>query len=114
MLGTTDLRPRTITRNSTMRRYITAFVLALTLTAFPAQAQKPEAADAAKAQQWSQAVTLYKQFVEKDPSDRPSWYELGAAAMQVNDARTAVGAFEHSLNLKNRPAFSAYNLACAH
>jgi tetratricopeptide (TPR) repeat protein len=97
-----------------MRRYITVFLLALTLTVLPAHAQKTEAATAANAQQWPQAVTLYKQVVDKDPSDGASWYELGAAAMQANDARTAISAFEHSLQLKNRPAFSAYNLACAH
>jgi tetratricopeptide (TPR) repeat protein len=97
-----------------MRRYITVFLLALTLTVLPAHAQKTEATAAANAQQWPQAVTLYKQVVDKDPSDGASWYELGAAAMQANDARTAISAFEHSLQLKNRPAFSAYNLACAH
>jgi tetratricopeptide (TPR) repeat protein len=97
-----------------MRRYITVFLLALTLTLLPAHAQKTEATAAANAQQWPQAVTLYKQVVDKDPSDGASWYELGAAAMQANDARTAISAFEHSLQLKNRPAFSAYNLACAH
>jgi tetratricopeptide (TPR) repeat protein len=90
-------------------------VLLVFLTVLPfAHAQKTEAAAAAKAQQWPQAVALYKQAVEKDPSDGASWYELGAAALKVNDARTAISAFENSLQLKNRPAFSAYNLACAH
>jgi hypothetical protein len=98
-----------------MSRVLPALLVALTLTAIPvAHAQKPEAAAAAKAQQWPQAVTLYKQVVEKDPSDGASWYELGSAALQANDSHTAVTAFEHSLALKVRPAFSSYNLACAH
>src|SRR3954447_25945148 len=88
--------------------------IALLLAALPAHAQKTEAAAAAKAQQWPQAVTLYKQVVDKDPSDGASWYELGSAALQANDSHTAVTAFEHSLALKVRPAFSSYNLACAH
>jgi hypothetical protein len=107
-------RARSImTEDRHMHRVLPALLLAVTLTALPAHAQKPEAAAAAKAQQWSEAVTLYKQVVEKDPSDGASWYELGSAALQANDAKTAVNAFEHSNALKVRPAFSTYNLACA-
>jgi Tetratricopeptide repeat len=78
-----------------------------------AQAQKEEAAAAAKAQKWEQAVALYKQVTDKNPGDGGSWYALGTAALMANDPATAVTAYQHSVELKVQPAFSLYNLACA-
>lgn len=78
------------------------------------RAQKAEANAALKAQNWPQAVALYKQVVDKDPQDGPSWYSLGSAALMANDPELAVTAYEHSIQLKNQPGLSLYNLACAH
>lgn len=93
---------------------IVSLVAVLFFLPLLAQAQKAEAEAAAKAQDWPQAVALYKQVTGKDPDDGPSWYALGTAALMAGDAKLAVTAYDHSLQLKTQPALSLYNLACAH
>lgn len=94
----------------------TIVLLFLALIGMPlfSHAQKDEAAAAFKAQNWQQAVALYKQVTEKDPTDGGSWYALGNAALMANDPKLAVTAYQHSVELKNQPGLSLYNLACAH
>ncbi len=96
------------------RHRIIASLVAILFLPLMAQAQKTAAEAAAKSQDWQQAVALYKQVTEKDANDGGSWYALGSAALMAGDARLAVTAYEHSLQLKTQPAFSLYNLACAH
>jgi tetratricopeptide (TPR) repeat protein len=95
-------------------KWVVLLVGALFFMPAIAQAQKAEAEAAVKAQNWQQAVALYKQVTEKDPTDGGSWYALGSAALMADDPKLAVAAYEHSVQLKNRPVFSLYNLACAH
>jgi hypothetical protein len=93
---------------------VVLLLVALSCMPLVSQAQKAEAAAAFKAQKWQEAIALYKQVTEKDPNDGASWYALGSAALMADDSKLAITAYEHSVQLKNRPVFSLYNLACAH
>jgi Flp pilus assembly protein TadD len=53
-------------------------------------------------------------MTQKYPNAGRPWFNLGFTALQARDFDTALGAFQHAIQLNHRVPTSTYNVACVY
>jgi Tfp pilus assembly protein PilF len=84
---------------------------------FAAHAQEPEVAlaDAAyKAQRWDESIQRYEAIAKAHPERGQAWYRLGTSLHHQGKLEGAIAAYQHAVEVKFAPPFTAYNLAAAY
>jgi tetratricopeptide (TPR) repeat protein len=63
---------------------------------------------------WAEAAAHHRQMTQKYPNAGRPWFNLGFTALQARDFDTALGAFQHAIQLNHRVPTSTYNVACVY
>jgi len=63
---------------------------------------------------WKEARGRYDSYLARHPGSGRAWFNMGYAALHLDDPQSAVEAFGQAYDLGYRRSTSAYNLGCSH
>lgn len=76
------------------------------------QASSTQTADALFADsKWEQAARAYNEITQQEPANGPAWQHLGESDLRLRRYDEALKAFQHSIDLKNRPLLTKVDMA---
>jgi tetratricopeptide (TPR) repeat protein len=92
-----------------MKIFTVVLLLAISFTAFAADANSAAAAYDAK--EWHSALDLYKQLTQTEPANALYWFRLGYASRQLGQLADAKAALNKASELGFQPMYTGLNLA---